>query len=88
MKTKHYRLGKPIVAEGHTLAIKYDYDQHSAQILRASVLRGAPCSSPLRGMMPLGTDYRDATPQDFADFNVCPKGYFANIAKTNQTPST
>ncbi len=72
---------KPIVVEGHTLALLHPEQPHQAEILRASVLMGSPY--PAQGIIPLavdGTGYRDATPYDFETFNVHSKGYFPDTS--------
>ncbi len=54
-----------VVIEGHTLGVIIGDE---VQILRASVVRGSPY--PNMGCIPLGTDFRVATRQDFDDFHV------------------
>lgn len=69
---------KMVVIDNHTLGYLIPNSNY-AGVLKASVLRGAPCSGdPLSAMVPVLVNFADVRPasiQDFKDFGVSHEGY-------------
>lgn len=80
---------RAVVIAGHTLGavMQTEVGGLEVQILRASVLRGAPASGDSNDLMgvvsfdPARDDFREATEQDFRDFRVVSHpSYFSRVA--------
>lgn len=79
-------MGLAIVLDEHTLGVICP-QTNSLQVLRASVLRGAPCEGCVHTYDNLHFDpilkaghYREATLQDFEEFGVVPNAaYFEEL---------